>query len=123
MPVSPKPVTAENTVMLYDEVRALVQADMHRVDQCIRNYLKSEVVLINQVAEYIIDSGGKRIRPIIHLLSAAACGYRGEHHIRLAAIIEFIHTATLLHDDVVDESKLRRGRETVNAVWGNDTTA
>jgi len=103
----------------FDQVRKLVGDEMQRVDRCIRRYLSSEVVLINQVAEYIIGSGGKRLRPIIHLLSAEACGYRGEHHIRLAAIIEFIHTATLLHDDVVDESALRRGQDTVNAVWGN----
>lgn len=112
-------VILTDAALRYDDIRKLVDTDMLAVDRCIRRYLKSDVVLINQVAEYIIGSGGKRLRPIIHLLSAAACGYQGEHHIRLAAIIEFIHTATLLHDDVVDESELRRGRETVNAVWGN----
>ncbi len=119
MSVSPSEVMQQATATQYDDVRELVRPEMHQVDGCIRRYLQSDVVLINQVAEYIIGSGGKRLRPVIHLLSAAACGYQGEHHIRLAAIIEFIHTATLLHDDVVDESALRRGQETVNAVWGN----
>ncbi len=100
-------------------VLGLVAADMREVDRLIRDSLRSEVALVNQVAEYIIGSGGKRLRPAVHLLAAGACGYPGPHHVRLAAIIEFIHTATLLHDDVVDESELRRGRETSNAVWGN----
>ncbi len=102
-----------------DDVMHLVAADMLQVDRCIRACLDSDVALINQVAEYIIGSGGKRLRPAVHLLAARACGYDGPHHVRLAAIIEFIHTATLLHDDVVDESEMRRGQETSNAVWGN----
>ncbi|HEY0231190.1 MAG TPA: polyprenyl synthetase family protein, partial [Dokdonella sp.] len=81
--------------------------------------LASDVVLINQVAEHIIGGGGKRLRPMLHLLAARAAGYEGTHRIQLAALIEFIHTSTLLHDDVVDESDLRRGRQTANAVWGN----
>ncbi len=93
--------------------------DMAEVDRLIRARLDSDVVLIRQIAEYIIGSGGKRLRPMLVALSARACGYRGDDHIALAAVIEFIHTATLLHDDVVDESELRRGRETVHAVWGN----
>ena len=93
--------------------------DMARVDQLIRSSLDSNVVLIRQIAEYIIGSGGKRLRPMLVLLASRACGYQGEHHVTLAAIIEFIHTATLLHDDVVDESDLRRGRESAHAVWGN----
>ncbi|UXI70731.1 polyprenyl synthetase family protein [Tahibacter amnicola] len=92
---------------------------MNAVDQLIRNRLASDVVLINQISAHIIGSGGKRLRPMLHLLAAEAAGYRGEEHIQLAAVIEFIHTATLLHDDVVDESDLRRGRKTANAVWGN----
>ena len=92
---------------------------MARVNQCITARLQSDVVLINQVGSYIINSGGKRLRPIIHLLCARALGYTGPYHIDLAAIIEFIHTATLLHDDVVDGSELRRGRETANNLWGN----
>ena len=97
----------------------LCATDMQRVDGHIRECLQSEVVLINQVANYIVSSGGKRLRPMLLILSAHACGYTGTQHIPLAAIIEFIHTATLLHDDVVDESDLRRGRETAHAVWGN----
>jgi octaprenyl-diphosphate synthase len=93
--------------------------DMAAVNQLIRDSLDSNVVLIRQIAEYIIGSGGKRLRPMLVLLAARACGYRGNHHVTLAAIIEFIHTATLLHDDVVDESELRRGRESAHAVWGN----
>ncbi len=97
----------------------LIGSDMTSVDDVIRVRLHSEVVLVRQVAEYIIQSGGKRLRPALVLLSAGALGYRGTHHHELAAVIEFIHTATLLHDDVVDESDLRRGRETANALFGN----
>ena len=92
---------------------------MRAVDQVIRGRLTSEVALIRQVAEYIVGGGGKRLRPALVLLSAGAFGYRGRHHHELAAVIEFIHTATLLHDDVVDESKLRRGQATANALFGN----
>ena len=97
----------------------LIGQDMQSVDAVIRARLHSEVVLVRQVAEYIIQSGGKRLRPALVLLAAGALGYRGTHHHDLAAVIEFIHTATLLHDDVVDESSLRRGRETANALFGN----
>lgn len=89
------------------------------MDAVIRARLHSDVVLVRQVAEYIIQSGGKRLRPALVLLAAGALGYRGTHHHDLAAVIEFIHTATLLHDDVVDESSLRRGRDTANALFGN----
>lgn len=92
---------------------------MRAVDAVIRRRLASDVVLIGQVAEYIIGAGGKRLRPAVLLLVAGACGYRGTHHHELAAVVEFIHTATLLHDDVVDESDLCRGRQTANAVFGN----
>ena len=92
---------------------------MLAVDAIIRGRLHSDVLLIRQVAEYIIDAGGKRLRPALVLLSANALGYRGTRHHDLAAVIEFIHTATLLHDDVVDESDLRRGRKTSNALFGN----
>ncbi|HEX5803532.1 MAG TPA: polyprenyl synthetase family protein [Azospira sp.] len=92
---------------------------MKAVDAVIRQRLHSEVVLVRQVAEYIIQSGGKRLRPALVLLAAGALGYRGTHHHDLAAVVEFIHTATLLHDDVVDESALRRGRDTANAMFGN----
>jgi octaprenyl-diphosphate synthase len=98
---------------------APIDADMRAVDAVVRARLHSEVVLVRQVAEYIISAGGKRMRPALVLLSAGACGYQGTHHHALAAVVEFIHTATLLHDDVVDESALRRGRDTANAVFGN----
>ena len=100
-------------------LQAFLAEDMQRVDQVIRARLHSDVVLVNQVAEYIITSGGKRLRPVLVLLAAGATGYRGEWHHELAAVVEFIHTATLLHDDVVDESGLRRGRATANALFGN----
>ena len=100
-------------------IHSLIDADMRAVDAMIRQRLESDVVLIRQVAEYIIASGGKRLRPAMLLLAAGATGYGGRHHHELAAVIEFIHTATLLHDDVVDESGLRRGRKTANAAFGN----
>ncbi|MGO4701154.1 polyprenyl synthetase family protein [Dyella sp. 2RAB6] len=103
----------------FADVRALADDDMKRVDSLIRHRLSSDVVLINQIADHIIAGGGKRLRPMLHVLAAGAAGYGGEQHIKLAAVIEFIHTSTLLHDDVVDESDLRRGRKTANAVWGN----
>ncbi len=92
---------------------------MEAVNAVIRKELHSEVPLVSQIAEYIISAGGKRIRPVLVLLTANACGYEGNHHHILAAVVEFIHTATLLHDDVVDESSLRRGRQTANALFGN----
>ncbi|MFZ6674927.1 octaprenyl diphosphate synthase [Undibacterium sp. Xuan67W] len=92
---------------------------MALVNQVIRTKLHSEVPLVNQIAEYIISAGGKRIRPVLVLLMANAYQYQGTHHHELAAIVEFIHTATLLHDDVVDESSMRRGRKTANALFGN----
>ena len=92
---------------------------MAAVNTLIRTRLASDVVLINQIGAHIIGSGGKRLRPMLVLLAAQAALYAGDEHIQLAAVVEFIHTATLLHDDVVDESDLRRGRKTANAVWGN----
>jgi len=96
-----------------------IAADTQAVNLVIRRELHSEVALVNQIADYIISAGGKRIRPALVLLFANAWGYRGVDHHALAAIVEFIHTATLLHDDVVDESSLRRGRKTANALFGN----
>lgn len=96
-----------------------IAADLNAVDTVIRQKLHSEVALVNQIAEYIISAGGKRIRPVLVLLIANAYSYRGTDHHQLAAVVEFIHTATLLHDDVVDESSLRRGRKTANALFGN----
>lgn len=92
---------------------------MEAVNTVLRRELQSDVPLVNQIAEYIIGAGGKRIRPVLVLLLANAYGYRGTHHHTLAAVVEFIHTATLLHDDVVDELSLRRGRQTANALFGN----
>jgi octaprenyl-diphosphate synthase len=102
-----------------DAIRELISSDLAATDQLILDRLSSDVVLINQVGHYIVGSGGKRLRPVIVLLAANALGYTGKHHIDLAAIVEFIHTATLLHDDVVDGSEQRRSRDTANAVWGN----
>lgn len=105
--------------MSIEAIRDFLAADMRAVDAVIRARLTSDVVLIRQVAEHIVGGGGKRLRPMLLLLSAGAFGYRGRDHHELAAVVEFIHTATLLHDDVVDESALRRGRATANSVFGN----
>lgn len=106
----------------FDAVKALMRDDMNAVDALIQQKLKSDVVLINQLAGYIINSGGKRLRPLVALLAARACAYPGDAHHNVAAIVEFIHTATLLHDDVVDASDLRRGQDTANAIWGNEAS-
>ncbi len=103
-------------------IRAPIEEDMQAVKGLIMRRLSSDVVLINQIGHYIVNSGGKRIRPLAVLLAARACAYSGERHIDMAAIVEFIHTATLLHDDVVDGSELRRNQETANSVWGNEAS-
>src|SRR5512137_974957 len=108
--------------MQLEEIRALVTDDLLRVDQTIVERLASDIVLVNQVSQYIIGGGGKRLRPLSVVLAARACGYQGDGHLVAAAIIEFIHTATLLHDDVVDGSDLRRGRNTANHVFGNEAS-
>ncbi|MBZ0224034.1 MAG: polyprenyl synthetase family protein [Dokdonella sp.] len=110
---------APASIASFADVQQLAMADMAAVDALIRSRLASDVVLINQIAEHIIGGGGKRLRPMLHVLAARAAGYTGNQHAQLAAVIEFIHTSTLLHDDVVDESDLRRGRKTANAMWGN----
>ena len=102
-----------------DALREFIADDLRAVDDVIRRRLSSEVVLIRQIADYIIGGGGKRLRPALLILAARACGYKGRHHHELAAVVEFIHTATLLHDDGVDESGLRRGQATANALFGN----
>jgi len=112
-------MTMNNNLMDIKTIQTLIDADMQKVNEAILAQLNSEVTLINQLGYYIIQSGGKRIRPMIAALSANALGYRGEQHITCAAFIEFIHTATLLHDDVVDESAMRRGNPTANAEFGN----
>ena len=114
---SAQPQADTTAAMNIDDVLALCADDMAHVDVLIRDSLDSDVVLIRQIAEYIIGSGGKRLRPMLVVLAARACGYKGPHHVTLAAIIEFIHT--LLHDDVVDESDMRRGKDSAHAVWGN----
>jgi len=105
-----------------DALRDLCAADLAQVNQLIIDNMQSEVPLIPQLAGHLIAAGGKRLRPLLTLASARLCNYRGDNHIGLAAAVEFIHTATLLHDDVVDESDLRRGRDTANAVWGNQAS-
>jgi octaprenyl-diphosphate synthase len=108
--------------MSLDSIKQPVSNDLIAVDSVIRARLASDVVLVNQVAEYIIHSGGKRIRPLVAVLAGRACGQSGDALASTAAIVEFIHTATLLHDDVVDGSDKRRGRDTANAVWGNEAS-
>jgi len=108
--------------MEIQDVYKLVAADRQAVDDLIKQRLYSEVVLINQVGHYIVNSGGKRLRPVLLLLTSRAFGYEGNDHLELAAVVEFIHTATLLHDDVVDASDMRRGKETANNVWGNEAS-
>jgi octaprenyl-diphosphate synthase len=107
--------------MTLTAIKTLVAADLSLVDRVIRDRLASDVALVNQVAEYIIAGGGKRLRPLVVVVAARACGYNGRHT-EAAAIIELIHTATLLHDDVVDASDLRRGRDTANSLWGNEAS-
>lgn len=108
--------------MLLEAIRRPIESHMREVDLVIREKLYSDVELVREVSEYIINSGGKRLRPALVVLSAGAFGYTGRRHYDLAAIVEFIHTATLLHDDVVDSSELRRGRQTANAIFGNAAT-
>ncbi len=120
-PSVPSPATSENgqPQLSFDDVMAQCQSDMQAVDSIIHQRLSSDVALVNQLSHYIVNSGGKRLRPLLVLLSAKSFAYEGDVHYLLAAIVEFIHTATLLHDDVVDESDLRRGNETANALFGN----
>ncbi len=103
----------------FEVIKNLTSKEAKAVDQLIINELSSDVILINQMSHYIIGNGGKRLRPLLLLLAAKALGNVSDNHLVLAAVIEFIHTATLLHDDVVDESDLRRGQDSANAVWGN----
>lgn len=110
------------SIMDLNAIRQLADTDMQAVNQLIYKQLESDVALINQLGFYIINGGGKRLRPLLAVLAARAVSYKGQAHLKLAAIIEFIHTASLLHDDVVDESTLRRGRETANALFGNSAS-
>lgn len=105
--------------MTIDRIRALVSEDFDAVNNLIIDKIQSQVSLIHDLSSHIVESGGKRLRPLLVLLASNACGYKGSDHIPLAAMVEFFHTATLLHDDVVDESNLRRGRQTANSIWGS----
>ena len=109
-------------ILSLQQVRDLVAEDLVLLDRCIIDSLRSDVALVDEVARYIVTSGGKRLRPLLVLLAARACGYQGSRHVEASAIVEFIHTATLLHDDVVDGSELRRGRDTANSVFGNEAS-
>jgi octaprenyl-diphosphate synthase len=113
------PVQERPTHAKFEAVQALVDADMRLVNQLIVARLDSPVSLIPELAGHLVSAGGKRVRPMLVLIAARLCGYQGVRHVKLAAAVEFIHTATLLHDDVVDESDLRRGLATANAIWGN----
>ena len=116
-------VTKKTSIAVsFDDIAALAAADRHAVDQLISDSLESDVVLVSEVSEYIVMSGGKRLRPLVVLLAARALGYEGKQHVRAATIVEFIHTATLLHDDVVDSSSRRRGQDSANAVFGNQAS-
>ena len=117
VPLERTQATGERDAMA--RARALIDADLAGVNRLIIERMQSEVALIPELARHLIAAGGKRIRPVLTLLAARLCGYEGDRQIALAACVEFIHTATLLHDDVVDESDLRRGRDTANALWGN----
>ncbi|MEZ5472575.1 MAG: polyprenyl synthetase family protein [Marinicella sp.] len=112
----------ENPIKNINDVMTLTQTDMEKVNSHLKLQLNSDVLLINQIAAYIINNGGKRLRPVLHVLLAQALNYQGDEHINLAAVIELIHTATLLHDDVVDESEMRRGERTSHEIWGNSAS-
>jgi octaprenyl-diphosphate synthase len=113
------PLAAPTGSTKLESIQALVETDMGRVNRLIIARLESPISLIPQLAGHLVAAGGKRVRPMLTLIAAQLCGYRGSRHLPLAAAVEFIHTATLLHDDVVDESHLRRGLATANAIWGN----
>jgi len=113
-------VTNFKTEFTIDSLREFSARDMKRVNRVITENLTSRVALVNQLSHHIINSGGKRLRPLLVILAAKACGYKGENDALLAAVVEFIHTATLLHDDVVDDSEMRRGQKTASNIWGNE---
>lgn len=114
--------TSKNNLASVKPLVELTQADMERVNQLILSKAGSDVQMIPEVANHLISSGGKRLRPMLTLAAAAMCGYEGTHHVSLATSVEFMHTATLLHDDVVDESDLRRGKSTARTIWGNQAS-
>jgi len=112
----------EQLVLTMEDVFGYVEEDLRRVEQVLRNGLSSEVSLIPQVGRYVFESGGKRMRPLLTILSSRLCGYQGNAHVIMAAVTELIHTATLLHDDVVDHADLRRGSRSVNSLWSSETS-
>ena len=116
------PFSSDETPFPFEKVIDLIRDDLEKVDQEFRRNLKSEVPIISAIGEYLLLSGGKRFRPILLLLSAKLCGYQGDHHVPMASLVEFIHTATLLHDDVVDKAELRRGNLSANSKWGNEAS-
>lgn len=116
------PLESDGDAGPVERLQALVAQDLVRVNEILQAQLASTVPLIPQLAGHLISSGGKRLRPMLTLAAARLCGYQGAHHVRLAACVEFLHTATLLHDDVVDESALRRGVQTANRIWGNQAS-
>ena len=122
--MSSAPATHQLSTLLspFEAAQGLAGAELSDVDALIAKRLRSDVALVNQVAQHIVHAGGKRLRPLMVLLSANAFGYQGHHHLEIAAIVEFVHTATLLHDDVVDDSHLRRGQATANAIFGNEAS-
>lgn len=108
--------------MPLESIKNLIKDDLHSTDRFIIDQLKSNIPMVEEMVEYVLSCGGKRVRPMVLFLSAKALANRGQHHIDLAAVIELIHTATLLHDDVVDTSTLRRGNKTAHTIWGNDAS-
>jgi octaprenyl-diphosphate synthase len=119
---SPDPVRTRLRPADLKDVVQLVEDDLVRVEEIFAEQFRSDVGLVGEIGRYVQDGGGKRIRPALLLLAARLCGYRGERAVRLASVVEFIHTATLLHDDIIDEAMVRRGRRSVNSRWGNDIT-
>ena len=116
----PSPTEEKNSFL--EEALELIRDDLEKVDQEFRKNLRSDVPIISAVGEHLLLSGGKRFRPILLLLSAKLCGYEGNRHICMASLVEFVHTATLLHDDVVDKAELRRGNASANSIWGNEAS-
>jgi octaprenyl-diphosphate synthase len=113
---------AAGAVLTPDKIAELTAHDLPRVERMFCDNLASPVKIVGEIGDFVAASGGKRVRPTLHLLAAQLCGYRGNHHIRLATVLEFIHTATLIHDDIIDGATTRRGRTSANRRWGNSTT-
>ena len=109
----------KRTIMQIQEVLSAYHKDLQEVEKCLNRHISSEVKLIPKVSHHLIDSGGKRFRPLLHLICASLCGYQSDNRFPMAAVMEFIHTATLLHDDVIDQAIMRRGKTSANNIWGN----